>query len=80
MGFCQARTLLRLCHPAIPTHHLCPSESGLANADSRVLEIGIGSGLGPPIYRSRVQEILRLEKQEQCDRAKVEGGSAWFDG
>lgn len=62
MGFYRDIVLPRLCDLAMRNRRLAPyRQRTVAAAEGRVLEIGVGSGLNLPFYRSAVGEILALE-------------------
>src|SRR5262245_29493729 len=62
MSFYADVVLPRLCHLAMRNRRLVPyHERVIGAAEGRVLEIGIGSGVNLPFYRSQVLELLGLE-------------------
>lgn len=62
MGFYQDRIVPHLVNLAMRNHQLAPyRERIVAQAEGRVLEIGVGSGLNLPLYTNRAKEILGLE-------------------
>lgn len=62
MGFYEDRILPHLVHLSMRNRYLVPyRERVISAAEGRVLEIGIGSGLNLPFYRSHVTEILGLD-------------------
>jgi ubiquinone/menaquinone biosynthesis C-methylase UbiE len=62
MGFYQDRIVPHLVNLAMRNRQLAPyRERTLAQAEGRVLEIGVGSGANLPLYPDRITEILGLE-------------------
>jgi ubiquinone/menaquinone biosynthesis C-methylase UbiE len=62
MGFYQNHVLPHLIDMSMRNRDLLPyRQRALSDAEGRVLEIGIGSGLNLPFYPARVSEILGLE-------------------
>jgi len=62
MGFYQDRIVPHLVNLAMRNRQLAPyRERILSQADGRVLEIGVGSGVNLPLYTDRASEVLGLE-------------------
>lgn len=62
MGFYSDHVLPQLCHLAMRNRRLAPYRKRIVSAaEGRVLEIGIGSGLNLPLYRSQARELLGLD-------------------
>lgn len=62
MPFYENHILPHLLNLAMRNRHLVPyRERIISAAEGRVLEIGIGSGVNIPLYRSPVSEVLGLE-------------------
>ena len=62
MGFYQDRIVPHLVNLAMRNRQLTPyRERILSQADGRVLEIGVGSGVNLPLYTDRASEVLGLE-------------------
>jgi ubiquinone/menaquinone biosynthesis C-methylase UbiE len=62
MGFYQNHVLPHLIDMSMRNRDLLPyRQRALSDAEGRVLEIGIGSGLNLPFYPARVSDILGLE-------------------
>jgi len=62
MGFYQDRIVPQLVNLSMRNNRLAPyRERLLAQAEGRVLEIGVGSGVNLPLYSSRASEILGVE-------------------
>jgi len=62
MGFYQAHILPHLLHLAMRRQDFARyRERVLADAQGRVLEIGIGSGLNLPFYAQRAQQVIGLD-------------------
>lgn len=62
MGFYQDRILPHLVNLSMRNRQLAPyRERTLAQAEGRVLEIGVGSGINLPLYSDRATEILGIE-------------------
>jgi ubiquinone/menaquinone biosynthesis C-methylase UbiE len=87
MGFYQNRIMPHLLNLAMRTaEHEPYRQRVLSQAEGRVLEIGVGSGLNLPFYTDRATEILGLEphpsllamaaRKSAIIPAKLIGGSA----
>src|SRR5262245_10543960 len=62
MGFYQDRVVPQLVSLSMRNSRLAPyRERLLAQAEGRVLEIGVGSGVNLPLYSPRANEILGVE-------------------
>lgn len=62
MGFYQDRILPHLVNLAMRNRELLPyRERVISDAQGRVLEIGVGSGINIPLYRPQTRELLGLE-------------------
>lgn len=62
MSFYQDRILPHVIHLAMRNRYLLPyRERAISLAAGRVLEIGLGSGLNLPFYRTQATEIVGLE-------------------
>src|SRR5262244_3890205 len=62
MGFYQDRIVPQLVNLAMRNRQLAPyRERILSQADGRVLEIGVGSGVNLPLYTDRANEVLGVE-------------------
>jgi ubiquinone/menaquinone biosynthesis C-methylase UbiE len=62
MGFYQDRIVPHLVNLAMRNRQLAPyRERIVRQAEGRVLEIGVGSGLNLPLYTHRVWEVLGLD-------------------
>src|SRR5215831_15096796 len=62
MGFYQDHIVPHLVNLAMRKRQLAPyRERIVAQAEGRVLEIGVGSGMNLPLYTGRAAEILGLE-------------------
>jgi len=62
MGFYNDRIVPHLVNLAMGNQKLAPyRERALAEAQGRVLEIGIGSGANLPLYTDRATEVVGLE-------------------
>nr|WP_281722573.1 class I SAM-dependent methyltransferase [Nitrosomonas nitrosa] len=86
MGFYQDQILPHLIHLAMRSRYLVPyRERIVSEAEGRVLEIGIGSGLNLPYYRPQAREILGLEPSSRLlamaqGRAHASTGPVTFIG
>ena len=66
MSFYNDVIFPRLCHLVMQNRQLIPyRERVVSSAEGRVLEIGIGSGLNLPFYRSNVREIVGVDPAPQ---------------
>ena len=87
MGFYQDHILPYLIHLAMRRQDFAPyRERVLANAQGRVLEIGIGSGLNLPFYAQRAQQVIGLDPSarllamaRRCGR-RLEGAIELVEG
>jgi ubiquinone/menaquinone biosynthesis C-methylase UbiE len=62
MGFYDDHIVPHLVNLAMRNRQLAPyRERTLAQAEGRVLEIGVGSGVNLPLYMNRTTEVLGLE-------------------
>ena len=62
MGFYNTYIVPRLVNLAMRNRQLAPyRERIVAQAEGRVLEIGVGSGVNLPLYTDRASEVLGLE-------------------
>ena len=72
MGFYQDRIVPHLVNLAMRNRQLTPyRERILSQADGRVLEIGVGSGVNLPLYTDRASEVLGLETASQATQDGV---------
>jgi ubiquinone/menaquinone biosynthesis C-methylase UbiE len=62
MGFYNDRIVPHLVNLAMKNRQIAPfRERIISNAEGRVLEIGVGSGINLPLYTDRAGEVLGLE-------------------
>ena len=66
MSFYEQRILPHLTHLAMRQPALLPyRERVLAEAEGRVLEIGVGSGVNLPLYSGELEEVVGLEPSQR---------------
>src|SRR5437879_1950762 len=75
MGFYNDYLVPHLVNLAMRSRQLAPfRERTVAQAEGRVLEIGVGSGVNLPLYTNRAREVLGLEPHPKLGMASNKTG------
>jgi ubiquinone/menaquinone biosynthesis C-methylase UbiE len=77
MSFYQRHIVPRLTHLAMRQNYLVPFRKRvIGEAEGRILEVGIGSGLNLPLYGPSVRSVIALEPSPELLRMARERGIA----